>query len=283
MKLYRIYLLLHIVMKIFKTFTFFIARHNLIRSKILVTSQNEHMFGPFFNNEIIKNKKIISISPGGFKGFYMLGICKYIKQNYDLEDYIFSGASAGAWNSLVLCHKGDPEKFINNLLDDSLQKTKSISELENLIKHKLLSSYNTNDFDLTKLFIGVTTMSKQGTNTIIYSGFESLEDAINCCIASSHIPLVTGGLTNVYRNKYSFDGGFSKFPYLNATDPVIHITPSIWKPTNKNHNEKTSITDYTTLFSKDDFKFHELIDIGVRDAIKHKNVLDSIFGKNINE
>lgn len=276
MKLYRIYFLLHMVMKLLKTFTFFIARNNIIRSKIFVTSENQHNFGRNSKDDFIKNKKIISISPGGFKGFYMLGICKYIKQNYDLEEYIFSGASAGAWNSLVLCYKGDLNELICNLLEESLQKTKTISELENLIKHKLLSNYKTSDFDLRRLFIGVTTISKQGSNTIIYSGFETLEDAINCCIASSHIPLITGGLTNMYRNEYSFDGGFSKFPYLNVTKPVIHITPGIWKTPS---NEKPSITHYTTLFSKNDYKFHELIDIGHNDAIKHKEFLDSAFGK----
>jgi hypothetical protein len=262
-----------------KSIAFFLARNNIIRSKILVTNQNKHKFGPLFNNDFIKDKKIISISPGGFKGFYMLGICKFIKQNYDLDDYIFSGASAGAWNSLVLSYKGNIDTMINNLLDDSLHTTKTIHELENLIKHKLLSNYKTDEFDLMRLFIGVTTMSAQGTNTIIYSGFESLEDAINCCIASSHIPLITGGLTNIYRNEYSFDGGFSRFPYLNITNPVIHITPSIWKPTNKNNNEKPSITDYTTLFSKDDFKFYELIEIGYQDAERHKNFLDNVFKK----
>jgi len=280
MKIYRIYLLLHIVLQTMKSIAFFLARNNIIRSTILATNKNKHKFGPLFNNDFIKDKKIISISPGGFKGFYMLGICKYIKQNYDLDEYIFSGASAGAWTSLVFCYKGNVDKMINNLLDNSLQTTKSIHELENLIKMKIMASYKSSDFDLRRLFVGVTSLSKNGSNTNIYSGFESLEDAINCCIASSHIPLVTGGLTHVYRNEYSFDGGFSKFPYLNVTNPVIHITPNIWTP-NKISNQPPSINDYTTLFSKSDFKFNKLIDIGYQDAAKHKDVLDNVFSKNI--
>ena len=54
-------------------------------------------------NQFIRNKKIISISPAGYKGFYVMGVCKYIKQNYNLDNYVFTGASAGAWNSLLLC------------------------------------------------------------------------------------------------------------------------------------------------------------------------------------
>ena len=46
--------------------------------------------------------KIISSKAAGLKGFYMLGVSKYIKDNYDLSDTIFYGASAGSWNSLYL-------------------------------------------------------------------------------------------------------------------------------------------------------------------------------------
>jgi hypothetical protein len=262
------------IIQMLKTVAFFIARKNIIRSKILVNSENKHVFGVNYTEDFIKDKRIISISPGGFKGFYMLGICKYIKENYNLENYIFSGASAGAWNSLLLCYKGDINAIIEKILDDSLQKTKSISELEDIFKKKIVSTYNTNDFDLRRLFVGVTTVSRYNSNTIIYSGFDNLEDAINCCIASSHIPLITGGLTNVYRNTYSFDGGFSKFPYLNVTTPDIHITPNIWKVFKNGHSP--SITDYTTLFSKNDYKFSELIEKGYNDAMKNKEYLDNV-------
>lgn len=268
-----------ITMQILKSFSFFFIRNNIIRSKIFVTSENVHKFGSYYPTQFLNNKKIISISPGGFKGFYMLGICKYIKETYDLEDFIFSGASAGAWNSLVLCYKGNVDNVINNLLDESLQKTKTIHELENLVKDKILTCYNNDDFDLRRLFIGVTTISKYSSNTIIYSGFDGLEDAVNCCIASSHIPFVTGGMINKYKNIYSFDGGFSKYPYLNISKPVIHITPSIWKESKKTHQSAPSITEYTTLFSKDEYKFRELIELGYSSAIKNKDCLDALFIK----
>jgi len=41
------------------------------------------------DNNFIKNKKLISISPGGLKGFYELGVLSYIKDNYNMDDYIF--------------------------------------------------------------------------------------------------------------------------------------------------------------------------------------------------
>ena len=73
------------------------------------------------------NNDLISISPGGFKGFYMLGITSYIKKNYDLSNYIFSGASAGAWNALLMAYKGDVDHFIDNVLDIKTDLSKKMS------------------------------------------------------------------------------------------------------------------------------------------------------------
>ena len=89
------------------------------------------LLGKLFNGPFIKNrtniifninstvneKKVITISPGGFRGFYMLGLCKYLKENYELEDYVFSGASAGAWNSLFLSLKENDDDFIDYIFD----------------------------------------------------------------------------------------------------------------------------------------------------------------------
>ena len=55
------------------------------------------------NNFLIDNKKLIISTPGGLHGFYLMGVSSYLKERYDLSDCIFSGASAGAWNSLFLC------------------------------------------------------------------------------------------------------------------------------------------------------------------------------------
>lgn len=230
------------------------------------------------NNDFIQKKKLISISPGGYKGFYVLGICKYIRENYNLDDYIFTGASAGAWNSLILCYKYDINNLIEQLVDDYIQNATNIYETEQLLKKKLLQKYKSDDFDLRRLFIGVTTIQNYNHNTTIFSGFDNLEDAINCCIASSHIPLVTGGLKHIYKNLVSFDGGFSKYPYLNISTPGLHITPSIWeKQVNIGKKRKINITDYTTLFSKNKFVFSDMVNSGYKDTRNNKHVLDKIF------
>ena len=237
-------------------------------------SKTENQYNHFI--EGTKDKKIISLSPGGYKGFYVLGICKFIKENYNLDNYVFSGASAGAWNSLMLCFKNDINDIIHLILDSNLEKTSSIYEIEKTIKRIIVNRYNDNDFDLNRMYVGVTIIENYKTNTTIYNNFENLEDALNSCIASSHIPLVTGGFVNFYKNILSFDGGFSKYPYLNTSKSVLHIHPNMWTHFS-NGTGKFNITDYTTLFSKSKFPFCQMVENGYLDSKRNKDVLDKVF------
>jgi hypothetical protein len=252
------------------------TRHN-----IYINNNNKQIFtgneiDQYLEGSYVKNKKIISLSPGGYKGFYVLGICKFIKENYQLDNYVFSGASAGAWNSLMLCFKHDMNDIIKIILDSNLEKSSSIHEIEKSIKKIILNKYTADDFDLNRLYVGVTIIDNYKTNTTIYTGFENLEDALESCIASSHIPLITGGLINFYRNIITFDGGFSKYPYLNTSKSVLHIHPNIWNHFS-NNTGKFNITDYTTLFSKSKYPFHEMIHNGYVDSKKNKDILDKVF------
>lgn len=234
----------------------------------------------FETDDFLKGKNLISISPGGYKGIYMLGVCVFIKDNFNLDNYIFSGASAGAWTALTMCYKKDILSLKAKVLEYSLNKSRSIYEMETVMKQQFLLHAKTEDFDLRRLFIGVTTLEKLRPKTSIFYGFETLEDAIDCCIASSHIPLITGGLTNKYKNLYTFDGGFSKYPYLNNMKPTLHVYPSIWKE--KPGHQGTGlfdITQYTTLFSYNRMDPNELYVAGYNDSQKNyaylKYFLDS--------
>jgi hypothetical protein len=105
--------------------------------------------------------------------------------------------------------------------------------------------------------------------TNIYTDFDNLEDAIDCCIASSHIPFITGTLINKYKNNYAFDGGFSSYPYLNIKRPSLHITPSVW-----NENEKRDCS----FLKIENFNLEKLYEKGYLDTEKKgKNKLDEIF------
>ena len=233
----------------------------------------------FLNQSLaIPISKVVAVSTGGFKGFYQLGVCKYIKENYDLKHHTFSGASSGAWNSLFLSFKRDFPEFKDKVLDDSINKIKNARELEIIVKNKILRSFTKDDFDLDKLFVGVTTIRGFTSKLTIYNNFTDLEDALEACVASSHIPYLTkNGFINIYRNTITFDGGFSRNPYL--PNAVINITPDIWikEKKEKKYSHIFKITDYTTLFSRDQYSFNEMIENGYYDSKQNKEYLDKIF------
>lgn len=225
----------------------------------------------FFSNDFIckkiLNKKILHIAPAGLHGFYDIGICKIIKQRYKLNDYIFNGASAGAWNSLFMVFKYDHSKLIDlillNLSNDDNNEPKHV---QIKIKKIILSNFKTGDFDLVKLFISVCVYENNEFINYVYTDFPSVESAIDCCIASSNIPILTGNFIHRYNNKISFDGAF-----LNK----IHIL-----------NKKPHFIIKKSLFGKKNFTFQmfdkknnisKLYQDGQNDAINNINYLDKFF------
>ena len=310
-------------------------------------------------NKIENKQKLISISPGGFKGFYMMGIITFLKETYDLSDYIFSGASAGSWNAILCTYKGNLTDLITKVIGNkpTLGKNDSIQEFEQMLKLRILTHTKDSDFDLSRVFIGVTTLrhfgqrrvapqllnskvaslpenfgkdSSEATNkraidhlppndvlrtsndggqspekfgpnltpevaslpeefeqrtvanstgtfikTSIFSNFVNLEDALNCCISSSHIPLITGGFINKYKDSYAFDGGFSQYPYYTNIQPTLHITPGMWEP--KQNKSWCNIEDYTSLLSKGKYNFHDLFHQGYEDTKKNREKMDKLF------
>ena len=107
-------------------------------------------------------------------------------------------ASAGAWNSLFLSLNESPELFTKELLKTNVKSIKSILQLEQRMKSVIMKNYQDESFDLEKLYLGVSVLDKSEFKLCIYNDFRNLEDAVDCCIASSHIPFITGGAFNLY-------------------------------------------------------------------------------------
>ena len=137
-------------------------------------------------------------------------------------------------------------------------------DLQKQIKNNILDHYTTDDFELEKLFIGVTTIHNFKVKTTIYSNFCNLEDAIDCCFASSHIPFITGNIINKYKNIFSFDGGFSKNPYLDSIKSDFHISSSIWDKENIKIQKSSNFI--CRLNGVDEGYATETLNSGVKDA-----------------
>ena len=163
----------------------------------------------------------------------MMGICKYIKNHYNLNQYKFYGASAGSWNGLYLTYKDKDDKFIENIENIMVdERPKSIYKLQLKIKDKLLENYNIDDFEIEKLYISVAQLRKPifRIKKKIYNEFDTLDDVTNCCIASSHLPIISGKISYKYNEHYCLDGGIFSNPFLNIeNENILNIRPFMWK------------------------------------------------------
>ena len=223
--------------------------------------------------------KLIYFSPGGFNGFYMLGIAAFLRDNYDMTKYNFYGASAGSWLSLFMSYKYNHHDFINKIgiLDYSVGKANIKKLMEFNIKQKILQYYSKEDFHLERISIAVTQFnsSEKKFKLYVYNQFNELDDTIDCCIASSHIPFITGDCLKKYNNKITFDGGFSKI-MNEQLNPVLQVTPSIWskKPKKKGVFD---FFDVNSLFPDKNYNVKNSYNKGYQDSEKNKHVLDDIF------
>ena len=117
-------------------------------------------------------------------------------------DIFVSGFVKSIIDSLSFDDLVDLDKLVNMNDEDIIKKVLDIDFNQSLakcgknIKTMFLDSYSNHDFNLEKLNIGVSQLGKYNKFKLeykIYSSFIELEDALDCCIASSHIPFLIGG------------------------------------------------------------------------------------------
>ena len=225
---------------------------------------------------LLDDKKLIISTPAGLHGFYLMGVAAYIKDNYDLSDFSYSGASAGSWNSLFLSFKGNNSEFIKTILNSEIYNATSINEIEKIVKKTVLANYvnETSLFDIHKISIGCTIYEFPFKFRLkIYDEFDSLEDIVDCCIASSHIPLITGNILHKYKNKITFDGGFFKYPYITTIQPTLIIKPNMWGSNFTKSNSYQNPLKY----SKNNVNFTRLYEEGYNDSKNNREKLNKLF------
>jgi hypothetical protein len=232
--------------------------------------------------------KVVTISPGGYKGYYLLGVTSYIREHFYTERCLFSGASAGAWFSLMMTYRGNHSMLLQDLDVLSPQFVKqNLKQIQEKVSQKLLEKYHTEDFDLKRLYVGVSRFRRFHVETNIYTDFRDLKDAVQCCQASSHIPFITGGMFRLYDRRLTFDGGFSIYPYLNETEPILHICTEVWtddKEKKERWNRQNPLVknvrivmEQTTLFSKDKYNLVDMYWQGYRDTAQNHAKLAQLF------
>ena len=208
---------------------------------------------------VIDSLRTIALKSGGIKGFYMFGICKYLKDSKKdlIKDSILYGASAGAWNALYLSMNTDDSLFIKKLKSiDLLENShKSLLDLETTIQDIFINNYSTTDFNLDRINICTCIVKPYKIEKKIFSGFKTLDETIECCMASSHIPYITTWkATHAYNGYSCIDGGVFMEPHHKDIKPELTISYDMF--------ENKDIDQYEL----NNLRISDMIDMGYNDA-----------------
>lgn len=215
--------------------------------------------------------KSISITPGGLKGFYMLGICKYIKENYCLDDFIFYGSSAGSWNALYLSLPFDDSQYFDKIIKIKPNQLDNLYDLETQLKQILLQDehigkYTHKQTPDNKCNICYSVYKKYKFKKIVKNNFQNWEDLIECCIASSHLPYISNNnLFYAYQNERCVDGGLFRTNYPKEIIPTLRISPKMFN--NKKFLARSKGTN---------LNIEKMIYQGYRDAMTNCDYLDKM-------
>jgi hypothetical protein len=237
----------------------------LILVLIYIKTKTYFQYKLVYESKEIKLIPDIVISPGGRYGMYALGICHYIKNNFNIKDKKIVGFSSGSWNGLFMCMK---KKYIN----DALRQAFKINNVTVPIMLKktinIVKKYNINKFNINNLYIGSSHFNKH----IIYNNFLSIDDAVRCCISSSFVPFMTyNDIIYIYKNKLSFDGGFYYNNYKKTLPPSTLIISFRMFGRYKSSNM------FTEKLKKNKPSAYQLYIKGYSDAVKNHHYLDSYF------
>lgn len=226
----------------------------------------------------VESKKIISMSGGGFRCIYHLGvyngICNTNVTGADPNRNINCiGSSMGATTAVVMTSNIDIYKNFVPLICDMCHDYR-----HNIVKHFtcagermksiLETSLPDNIHELIsgRCFITVVFLTTHGFEKEIISEFYSKKDVINCITASSFIPIWTSKTLFKYRNKYCIDS------CILFDDPIQRNKNTISVTFDKNGDIFPSYTDYNkvSIFippHKD--KVHNVITCGIEDGTNY--------------
>ena len=237
-----------------------------------------------YEKEFLKPLPIINMYPAGVKGYYNLGAVSFLKENYDMNKYIICGASAGAWNSIAMAYKGSINNFCMKLLKqvETNCNANSIYEMQKYLKTYILDNYQMEDFDFSRTYLSLCVQIpnsyllqpipqsrsiKLNLNTHLYTDFNKLHDVIDCCIASSNIPLITGPRNLLYDGYTVYDGGFNKRPFF-SKDGYYNLSPFMWE------NENVPTSAFYSVQHLDVMKSYMM---GYQDCFNHIDKLNKLF------
>lgn len=220
----------------------------------------------------------IYIGSGGNTGIYMVGVMGYIKKHFDIDNYRYTGSSAGSWITVI-------SKYENNLTDfDTIWKEfinkdikykaciRKYKNIPDMIKGNILSKYgNVKIKRDIGIYVSKITDKNKYIKKLSYD-YNNLEELLELCHCSSYIPIISGtNITRKYKNNNYIDAIFTlkneKEDIITNKKNTIIITKHIW-------NRSFTIKDYIQC---DYSSYKTLYNYGWNDTKKNHNKLLQIF------
>jgi predicted acylesterase/phospholipase RssA len=152
----------------------------------------------------------IVISGGGFLGFYLLGVDKVLrklKSQGNLKIKRFAGCSVGAICSVLMCCEVPSELVYETLFGLTEDPHFFLHLKDQLLKILPKNAYQIcND----RVFIVASRITRYGVKKTIFSTYESNEDLVYACLASSNFPIIVNKFLYFYhKDEYFIDGCFT--------------------------------------------------------------------------
>lgn len=226
-----------------------------------------------YNPQPSSYTKDIHFTSGAIGVFYQLGISRFLKERYEVEKYHYSGVSAGSWCSMFLASDIDKDNLDNiveslcGILDEDNFWVEGPFAAKDII---LNTEFN---IDYSRVKIGITQFNPFPQKKYV-NNFRNKNDVLEACIASSHIPILSGNLATKYNNSYTMDGAIVGLGGVLESDKevIISFAPDIWG--------KEFGADSYYKFNKESAL--EMYKEGYRDTKQNRHCLDQFIQKRKN-
>lgn len=155
----------------------------------------------------------VVISGGGMKGYYVVGawsVLRHLIKKDVIRVRRWAGASVGACSAMYMCCDVEPLRWVATYFECRaylIGTGGSVTQSFNEVSHRILPD-NAAELCSGKVFVSITHMTLTGPKNVVVSEFETKEDLVSACMASSTIPfLTTKTMGGVFRGQSVLDGG----------------------------------------------------------------------------
>eukprot|EP00040_Diaphanoeca_grandis_P022941 m.124087 g.124087 ORF g.124087 m.124087 type:complete len:343 (-) comp29040_c0_seq1:37-1065(-) len=151
----------------------------------------------------------IVVSGGGLRGYFCNGVFDTFRKAKGMRIRRIAGASAGAWCAAFYFCGVSVAEWTSTYWDSEKKLKEGKSILDAYHELRGMMPKDAHIICSGRVFISITTLSAtRGIHNLTISEFESTDDLVDACIASSTAPfLTTNGWGKRYRNEIVLDGG----------------------------------------------------------------------------